>query len=111
MAASLRTMGTTATTSLSAVKYSQSPLDSSAYLGTPPALDMAALAALIKDDLNQTGNFAPNKFFDFNGLLMIPRRGLVRVLPGDFVAVDTQTGWPILVSALAAASNPSWVHS
>ena len=110
MAASLRTMGTTAQTSLSAVRYSQSPLDSSAYLGTPPSADMGALAALIKDDLNPS-SFSPNKFFDFNGLLMIPRRGLVRVFVGDFVAVDTQTGWPILVSAAAAAANPSWVHT
>lgn len=110
MAASLRTMGTTAQTSLSAVLYSQSPLDGTSYLGTPPALDIPALAALIKDDLNPL-SVSPNKFFDFNGLLMIPRRGLVRVLPGDFVAVDTQTGWPILVSAKAAAANPSWVHT
>lgn len=103
----LRTMGTAAQTSLSAILYSQSPL-ASTYSGG--AADMAALTALIKDDLNPLSQ-SPNKFFDFNGLLMIPRRGMVRVFPGDFIAVDPQTGWPILVSAAAAASNPSWVHA
>jgi hypothetical protein len=35
---------------------------------------------------------------NFNGHLVIPGRGVLRVLPGDVIAVDN-TGWPILVSA------------
>jgi hypothetical protein len=35
---------------------------------------------------------------NFNGFLSIPGRGIVKVLPGDVIAVDN-TGWPILVSA------------
>jgi hypothetical protein len=35
---------------------------------------------------------------NFNGQLMIPGRGIIKVLPGDVIAVDN-TGWPILVSA------------
>jgi hypothetical protein len=31
------------------------------------------------------------------GLLVIPKRGILKVLPGDFPALDN-TGWPILVS-------------
>ncbi len=31
------------------------------------------------------------------GLLTIPKRGVLKILPGDIVAVDN-TGWPILVS-------------
>ena len=110
---SLKTFGTNATTSLSAINYSQSPLvniGQTAGNSATASADMASLNALVKDDLNQTGNYSPNKFFDFNGLLMIPRRGLVRVLPGDYIAVDSTTGWPILISAAAIASGP-WSHN
>ena len=99
----LRTMGTTAQTTLSAIQFSQSP-------NVVLPADMASLKAALKDDLNPSSQ-SPNSFFDYNGLLMIPRRGLVRVFPGDFIAWDAQTGWPILVSAAAAALNPSWVHT
>ena len=37
---------------------------------------------------------------NFNGQLVIPKRGILKVLPGDVIAVD-KTGWPILVSAAA----------
>ena len=37
---------------------------------------------------------------NFNGQLVIPKRGILKVLPGDVIAVDN-TGWPILVSAAA----------
>lgn len=47
--------------------------------------------------------------FNFNGLLTIPRRGTLMVFPGDVVARDPTTGWPILVSAAAiAASGSLW---
>lgn len=42
----------------------------------------------------------------FNGQLEIPGRGLLKVLPGDVVAIDN-TGWPILVSAAAIAYGGS----
>lgn len=34
------------------------------------------------------------------GLLTIPKRGVLKIIPGDIVAVDN-TGWPILVSGAA----------
>lgn len=45
-----------------------------------------------------------------NGWLTIPGRGQLKVLPGDVVAVDALTGWPILLS-YAAVNNPqsTWV--
>lgn len=95
----LRTMGTSSTTALSALLYNQ--------VNSPA--DVAALNALIKDDLNPLSK-SPGTFLN-GGLLMIPRRQLIPVFPGDFIAVDTQTGWPIVISAAAAAANPSWVHS
>lgn len=41
-----------------------------------------------------------NNAFSFNGLLYVPNRGVLKVLPGDVVATDN-TGWPILVSKAA----------
>jgi hypothetical protein len=45
------------------------------------------------------------------GLLYVPNRGVLKVLPGDYVGVDA-SGWPILVSAEAIAyTGTSWSHS
>jgi hypothetical protein len=102
------------------------PLTAYTYSQSPNVLSYANMATLklgIKDDLNpsnftpntkgnMSGSLSPNIFFDFNGLLMIPRRGLVKVFPGDVVAFDTQSGWPILVSAEAiAVGSSSWTFS
>lgn len=118
-----RTLGTTATTSLVAVQYSHVADGQQAQTFTnqltPAAI--ATISALIKYD-NQAaiGNqeFDPNSSLQTvinalgrDGVLGIPGRGLLRVRQGDIVAVDSQTGWPILVSAAAAASNPAWVLS
>jgi hypothetical protein len=49
--------------------------------------------------LRQNGHSA----IGFEGLLLIPGgRGVIKVLPGDIVAVDS-TGWPILISAASIA--------
>lgn len=40
--------------------------------------------------------------FNFDGQLYIPQRGVLKVLPGDVVAVDN-SGWPILISAASIA--------
>lgn len=93
------TLGTNATTSLTALDWNASAA----------AADVAAIAVGIKDDQNPAHPVWPGAF-EQNGLLYIPRRGLLRVLPGDYVAVDATTGWPILVSAYAIASGP-WTHS
>jgi hypothetical protein len=110
------TLGTNANNSLTGYTYSQSP-------NVLSYANMATLKLGIKDDLNpsnftpnskgnMSGSLSPNIFFDFNGLLMIPRRGLVKVFPGDVVAFDTQSGWPILVSAEAIAVGSSvWTYA
>lgn len=95
----LRTLGTNATTSLSAMFFHQSTdLASSSNL--------ALLNAAIQSDLG-TDNLPPNIGRD--GQLWIPRRGWLRVLPGDYIGVDS-TGWPILLSANTIANGP-WTHS
>lgn len=53
----------------------------------------------------------PGNEFNFNGTLLIPNRGLVKVLPGDVVAIDN-TGWPILVSAASLAyAGTQWTRT
>jgi len=94
------TLGTTAQTSLTAKLFG----------GAMPAADIATIANLIKDDINNLHPIWPQAFAQ-SGLLFIPNRGVLQLRAGDYVGVDTQTGWPILVSARAAASNPAWVHT
>src|ERR1700693_1300905 len=110
----LLTLGSNAQTTLSALKF----------LPGMNVTDRAALAALIlNDQSNDSGQLAtlapsakpiwPGAFQA--GLLYVPNRGVLQVLPGDFVAVDAN-GWPILLSAnaIAGGSAPSaatsWTH-
>jgi len=94
----LRTLGSNATTSLSAQTFTRQMAQA----------DIAQIAANIKDDLVNGHPIKPGAFTN-NGLLYVPNRGVLQVLPGDYVAYDS-TGWPILLSALAIASGP-WTHT
>jgi hypothetical protein len=80
------------------------------------AADIATIANAIQDD---RVNLYPNNptstlntipvaaqgplpgAFAQTGLLYIPNRGILRCQPGDYVMVDTVSGWPILVSRTA----------
>jgi hypothetical protein len=103
MASAIKTFGTTLTTSLSA-------LVAGALTSNPAqdAADLSAIANAIKDDLNVAHPIMPTAWSQAN-LLYVPNRGILKVLPGDYVAVDSQ-GWPILVSANSIA-NAAWTHS
>jgi hypothetical protein len=92
------TIGTTANNSL------VSKLFGGALL---PA-DVASIANAVKDDQNNLHPIYPGAWSQ-SGTLYIPNRGVLKVLPGDYVAVDATTGWPILISARAVASGP-WTH-
>lgn len=49
--------------------------------------------------------------FSTNGELFIPNRGVLKLFPGDYVAVDN-SGWPILLSAESVAyANSSWIFT
>jgi hypothetical protein len=91
------TFGTTANNSLTALLTSRNMA----------AADIAAIANAIKDDLNVAHPIYPGAFSSLNQLY-VPNRGILQILPGDFVGVDSQ-GWPILVSANSIA-NSTWVH-
>ncbi len=96
----LLTGGTNATSSLSALLWG-------------PAIAVANTALFnvaVLDDLNVAHPPWPGALNPTSGLLSIPNRGTLKILPGDYVMVDATTGWPILVSAYAIASGP-WAHS
>ena len=97
----LKTLGTAATTTLRALV-----MDSNLAIA-----DGATLRANIKDD-KTNGNPVWPGAFEFqggSGLLYVPNRGVLKILPGDYVAYDPN-GWPILVAA-AAIAGTGWSHN
>ena len=106
----LKTLGTSATTTLNALVMNSN------Y----SAADAATLRANIKWDWDyvngaftriQAGAIYPAAF-EFqggSGLLHVPRRGVLKVLPGDYVGYDPN-GWPILVSGGSIQAS-GWSHS
>lgn len=92
------TLGTAANNSLTSLIYAHSMV----------AADLRTIANSILND--KTGNHAiwPGAYAE-NGLLHIPRRGVLRVFRGDYVGVDS-AGWPILVSANSIA-NAAWTKT
>jgi len=98
-----KTLGTSATNSLTALLATASPA----------AADFATVSQSIKNDLTNgpqgLGAAIIGGGWIQPGLLVIPNRGILQVLPGDYVGVDSQ-GWPILVSANSIA-NAAWTHS
>ncbi len=103
----LRTLGTVAQTTLSAVQFGQS----AGYLSDS---DLAAINALIKPSTDIVyGNAVGAGVYPYltrEGQLWMPGKGFVKVTKGEFVAVDPATGWPIVISASAAA-GASYVHT
>lgn len=95
------------------------------YVHGMVAADLATInAAILNDGQGSGGNVyaAPSAkpiwpgAFTTDGKLFVPNRGVLRVLPGDWIGVDAN-GWPILVSANAIAGGAapsavtSWTHS
>lgn len=94
-----RTLGTAATNTLTALTYSP-------VMNTT---DLATIRAGIKNDQINGSPIFPGAFTQA-GLLFIPNRGQLRLIPGDVVAFNAATGWPIVLSAAAAASA-NWVYT
>lgn len=97
-----QTLGTSATTSLTAKKFLPG------YGSGLSAADIAAINNIIKNDLNPLAKIIGGSF-SAGGQLFVPNRGVLQVLAGDWVGVDSQ-GWPILVSKNSIA-NAAWTHS
>jgi hypothetical protein len=100
----LVTLGTTTQTSFNAIKF---------VFGMNPA-DLASLNAMIFRDNNPAYNTSPEveaTSIDTAGFLTLPGgRGKIQLKPGDYIAVDPTTGWPIVVSANCAA-NGAIIHT
>lgn len=95
------TLGTAAQTTLIAVQFNRR--------APPTSQDIAAINNNILNDLNPSHPPWPGAFAR-TGLLFVPNRGVLQCLPGDYVAIDPATGFPILISANAAA-GASWIHT
>ena len=98
------TIGTAATSTLTGMVTSGAMADA----------DIATLIALLKGDTGASGSPIGSGYlmpgsWSHTGILYIPGRGVLTTQPGDIVAVGPVSGWPILVSRLAAASA-DWVH-
>lgn len=78
-----------------------------AFNAQAAAADFASIALAIKDDQNVAHPVWPGAFVQA-GLLYVPNRGVLKVLPGDYVGVDAK-GWPILVSAYSIAAASAYV--
>lgn len=93
------TLGTNANSSLRALLFAR---------GGMSVPDTATFNASVKNDQVNGNPIWPGAFR--MGQLQIPNRGVLNILPGDYVVYDPTTGWPILLSALTIASGP-WTHS
>jgi hypothetical protein len=100
----LLTLGTNANNSLAALLFKPG------YGSGVSAADVAAFNADVKNDVNVAHPPVSHSLKMDGGLLHIPNRGVLRLRPGDYVAVDATTGWPILLSARAIAAGP-YTHS
>lgn len=96
------TLGTNANNSLMSIFTSRNPQSQAAKDG------VSTINANVKNDQINGFPIWPGAFR--MGLLYIPNRGVLQVLPGDYIGIDTTTGWPILVSSKAIASGV-WTHT
>ena len=111
----LKTLGTSATTTLNAlVMNSNLTVADAATLRANIKYDGAYVNAVwtqIEAGAIYPGGF---EFQGGQGLLHVPRRGVLQVLPGDYVAYDPN-GWPILVAGWSITGNNAgatgWTHS
>lgn len=99
------TLGTNATTSLTSLKFLPG------YASGTAAADMATINNGILSQLTNTNPKAGGAYFTNEGVLYFPdQMGMIKINPGDYIALDTASGWPIVVSAHAIATGP-WTHT
>ena len=114
----LRTLGSNANNSLSAFVVG---------FNDTIAADLAAINVALRADppgynayqkvastglVTGAGTVRPrvNQPYVKQGRLIIPNRGELQLIQGDFVCWDATTGWPIVLSGDAAANGP-YTHS
>ena len=93
----VKTGGTLATSTLSGVQFNPAP-------ATLSDADLATISQGIFDQgiLKRTGlrTVTVNNPFSRSGQLFLPgERGVIKLIPGDWVFIDPATGWPIVIAA------------
>lgn len=101
----LKTLGTNANTSLSAFVVGTNDVIAADVatmidaLRADPPVQNAASVGTVLSRINQP--------YSRQGILFLPNsRGMIKLRVGDYVAWDTTTGWPIVVSGYTAANGP-----
>lgn len=82
--------------------------DPPAFMSDSPFPKVGATGLVVATGPGSTGNVRSriNQPYIQTGTLVIPGRGLLRLVSGDFICWDTTTGWPIVISGDAAANGP-----
>lgn len=97
-----KTLGTATTTTLTAVQWPSS------YAGVAlSAADIATISNLIftTGPAQKLAKMIVPGAFSGEGLLFLPgKRGLIRIRPGDWIAVDA-AGWPIVLGSDVVAAT------
>lgn len=116
----LRTVGTNANNSLSAfvVGFNDTIAADLASVNVAiredptifQAWNPVATTGLVDQTKTGTTRRRVNQAYTKQGLLVIPNRGIIQLKPGDVVAWDATTGWPIVLSGDAFANGP-YTHS
>ena len=116
----MATLGTTTTTKLTGYRFPGAPDTTRGVavpsIAIPTAAQIATMSIGIKDDQRNVNLTTPAGpvwpgAFNMQGnptLLHIPNRGVLKILPGDYIAIDSLTGWPILVSSQAVSATGSF---
>lgn len=84
-------------------------LTSLVWTGAAAQADVAAINALIRDDVNPrhpVAQIGGSGGFVREGLLYVPNRGILELRPGDVVAVDATSGQVILLTAYGLSAGP-----
>ena len=106
----LVSMGTSGTTTLRGlhVDYNMTPADHATLRANIKWDGSYQNAAWVRIQYGQVfpGGF---EFGGGTGVLHVPRRGVLQVLPGDYVAYDPN-GWPILISgwSISGSGSSGW---
>ena len=100
----LVTFGTNANNSLRAVQFGPN--------GVMTDSDLALFNAQVQPNYQGTepNSGKMNTYVSREGQFFIPNRGWVKVFSGDWLVVDTTTGFPFILSKNAVASGP-YTHS
>lgn len=99
-----KTVGTSLTTSLVAIQWQPGGLNPT---------DLATINELIHG-VTAVTSYKTSARVE-NGILYIPLRSFsseyITLTPGDWIAVDASTGWPVVIPKAVMDASTAWTHS